>query len=654
MIIADLNLKFSVPKRIETKRGPRMLSKAKPTEAFWEMWRNGKSDEIKALGISVSEYQGNWSVCLWQEIDAATVKHESEQREASRQTDAQIDIPHPDGLDYLPFQRAGIAYALGRQNCLIADEMGLGKTIQAIGVINADETIKRVIVICPNSLKLNWQREMEKWLTRKMSISIADSKQLRSTDIVIVNYDVLGKHDFAASDYDLAILDEAHYIKNKKAKRSELARAITDKARRKLLLTGTPILNKPIELFNLVNMLDPQTWDNVFRYAKRYCAGFQSRWGWDFTGASNLEELQDQLRATIMVRRLKKDVLTELPPKRRQIIELSANGASGAVQRETAAWERQEERLAALRQRAEMARAGESDIDYTTAVDALRDAAQASFAEISKLRHATALAKVDDVIEHVEQAIESSGKVVVMAHHHDVIDKIKSAFGDAAVVLTGETALADRQAAVDRFQTDPTCTLFIGSITAAGVGITLTAASHMIFAELDWVPGNISQAEDRIHRIGQTDSVLIQHVVLEDSLDARMAKTLVRKQEIMDKALDSLERAEVIAEPLLPHTKSDRVETPTRKKIGEIAEKLTSEQAKQIHLGLKCLAAMCDGANAIDGHGFNKFDTTLGHELAELPAISRRQAALGYTLVRKHRKQISEIYEKIGDVNGKE
>src|SRR5690606_16135176 len=165
-------------------------------------------------------------------------------------------------------------------------------------------------------------------------------------------------------------------------------------------------------------------------------------------------------------------------------------------------------------------------------------AMEVAFEELSALRHEMGIAKVPAVIEHIKETLENTDKIVVFAHHHDVVNAIAQAFGDIAVKLTGVESSDERQAAVDRFQNDPNCRLFIGTIGAAGVGLTLTAASTMIFAELDWVPGRVTQAEDRIHRIGQLDSVLIQHLVVDGSLDAKMAWVLVEKQEIIDKALD--------------------------------------------------------------------------------------------------------------------
>ena len=578
--------------------------------------------------------------------------------EASRAASADIHIPCPEGLAYLPYQVAGINYALRRPNVLFGDEMGLGKTIQAIGVINADETIRKVLVVCPASLKLNWQREMRKWLVREMSITIASGQSCvpNFADITIANYDILAKHaaTLRAVTWDLIICDEGHYIKNPEAKRTQAVVGKEKKgqvempaisARRRMILTGTPIPNRPIEGWPHFHYLDPAEFRSFWGYAKRYCDAQNNGYGWDFTGSANLGELQDKLRGSIMVRRLKADVLTELPAKRRAVIEIAANGASSAVKHEQEAWERKEATMLALRAAVELAKASDDPADYAEAVSRLKGAAKAAFDELAKLRHATAVAKIPYVIEHLNSAIEDGGKVVVFAHHHDVLNALAEEFGDRAVLVSGEVNISERQAAVDRFQTDSTCQVFIGGIQAAGVGITLTAASHVVFAELDWVPGNVTQAEDRCHRIGQRGMVLVEHLVLEGSLDARMAQTLVEKQEVIAAALDDIE-AEI---PVVPVVEKERpaTESATRAKIATEAAKLTAEQVAAISAGLRALAAMDgDYAQELNGMGFSKIDCEIGHSLA-LAAMGRgltpRQAALGAKLVRKYRRQVPEF-----------
>lgn len=580
--------------------------------------------------------------------------------EDSRQSDAQVELPCREGLAYLPYQRAGIASALRRRNVLFGDEMGLGKTIQAIGLINADPTIRRVLVVCPATLKRNWQIELDKWLVRKMTIVFADGKSFHPGwgDITIINYDVLSKHvaKLRSIEWDLLICDEAHLLKNQKSKRTRAICGIDDytarkeecdvvvpvPCRRAAFLTGTPIPNRPIEGFPLFHFLDPLEFRSFYGFARRYCAADSNGYGFDPSGSSNLPELQDKLRATIMIRRLKADVLKELPAKRRQIIELAADGAAGAIEAEQEAWSRNEDRIQALQVAVELSKASDNPEDYKLAVSRLGAAAQVAFTEISKMRHETAVAKIPHVIDHLRTVTESGSKVICFAHHLDVIEAIAAEFGKECVTLYGATKMVDRQKAVERFQKDPTCLLFVGGISAAGVGITLTAASHVVFAELDWVPGNMTQCEDRAHRIGQTEMVLVQHLVLEGSLDARMANILVGKQEVLAAALDTVSIT-AAQEPAVPSKDRAATEGSSRSKIEALAAKLTPEHIQAIHAGLKLLAAMDgDHARQLNAIGFSRIDVQIGHSLANSPRLSPKQAALGVSLVRKYRRQVQE------------
>lgn len=563
-----------------------------------------------------------------------------------------IEIPSPEGLEYLPYQRAGVSYGINHSAILFGDEMGLGKTIQAIGMINADPSIRKVLVICPASLKLNWRRELNKWLVRPLKISIAEGKicQAEYVDVTIMNYDILDRHaaTLRAVQWDLVVIDEAHYLKNPKAKRTQAvfgreADKKKDKpaiaplaAKRRAALTGTPIPNRPVEGWGLFHYLDPVEFAKFFTYALRYCDGHQGSHGWDFTGASNLFELQEKLRASFMVRRLKADVLKELPAKRRAVIELSHDSMSVGAEAEE--WEKRQERLASLRAAVELAKASDDPREYFAAVAALKEAVTAAFTEMSQVRHDTAVAKIPYVIDHLKNAVEDGHKVVCFAHHHDVIEALKKEFGPVAVAVYGPTSMAARQDAVDRFQKDPECLLFLGGIMAAGVGLTLTASSHVVFAELDWVPGNVTQAEDRCHRIGQHNMVLVEHLVLEGSLDARMARILVEKQQIIEQALD----AEIPA-PIVPSDKDERpaTETVTRAAIVREAATMSQERAAAILEGLRMLSAMdADRASQRNGMGFSQADTFIGNRLAQLKSLTAKQAALGAKLVNKYRRQL--------------
>jgi SWI/SNF-related matrix-associated actin-dependent regulator 1 of chromatin subfamily A len=541
-------------------------------------------------------------------------------------------------------------------------------TIQAIGVSNADTSIRSVLIICPASLKLNWIREWNKWTTRPMSIGMANG-DFPATDIVVINYDIVKKHRAAidARDWDYMITDECHYLKNAKAQRTRIilggGKGDTKQnpiaAKRRVFLSGTPIMNRPNELWTLVQSLDPKGLGaNFFKFHARYCDARQTQWGWDFSGASNLDELQRKLRETIMIRRLKSEVLAELPPKQRQIIEVTFEGADKLIAAEKAAQAAQETRLELLRLAVLKAEAEGSDEEYQEAVRRLRSENMVAFTEMSRVRHATAVAKIPSVIEHLESAIESSGRIIFFAHHLDVLHAIKDHFGEAAVLFTGETKLVDRDAAVARFQTDPTCRLFVGGIIPAGVGITLTASNHVVFGELEWRPGMISQAEDRAHRIGQENSVLVQHLVVDGSLDARMAHVIVDKQEIIDRALDkgqAAAEADLEMPDSFPHDEPNNLPAiaafgtttiPTApapvQTVAKPAERdLTADEIAAIHAALRRVAAMdSDRALELNGVGFSRIDGDFGHSLANAEKLTQRQAKAGLKLCQKYRRQI--------------
>ena len=488
--------------------------------------------------------------------------------------------------------------------------------------------------------------------------------------VVVVNYDVLHKHEdvLHASEFDVLIVDEAHYLKNQKARRSKMvfgipaspklrAAGVPDvpgiRAKRRIFLTGTPIANRPAELFPLISYLDPISWPDFFRFAVRYCNGHRRQFsstksGWDFSGASNLEELQEKLRSTIMIRRLKKDVLTELPPKRRQVIELTPDESGReALRAELDAYKSHaEDEIAGLEAEAELALAADDPASYANAVARLEKGSSARFEEISALRLETARAKIPVALEFIREAAEESAKVVVFAHHKEVVRALAKEFGEEAVILVGDTPMIERQEAVDRFQRDPNVRIFIGSIMAAGVGITLTAAAHVIFFELDWVPGNVSQAEDRCHRIGQKESVLVQHLVLEGSLDAIMAKKIVAKQNVIDRALDARRDPSV-----LPAAEKANAR---RRELEEKASTLTPEAIAAAHAAIRQIASYCNGALNWDGAGFSKLDTAIGKGLAATPRLSTKQAVIAGRIAWKYRGQLQEaLVDQLSAVFGK-
>jgi SWI/SNF-related matrix-associated actin-dependent regulator 1 of chromatin subfamily A len=559
----------------------------------------------------------------------------------------------PEGCAYLPYQKAGIAFGRDKDAILNADAPGLGKTIQAIGTVNLlDPAPQNILVICPTSLRLNWQREARKWLVSPHEIEVVDHNDPIKTPLmshlVITNYERLSRNkSITDRAWDLVIVDEAHYIKNPKAKRSKLCYELLGRTKRKMLLTGTPILNKPAELQPLIGILDPDRFgDPRVKYTKqkwhflsRYCGAHQEPipgrgLTWMFDGATHLDELQERLRSTIMIRRLKEDVLTELPPKRRSIVPLSVEWNDPVGLRTHL------EALEAAEAELRLARAEDDKIAYNAAAKKLRYANDVAFTEMAAYRHRLALAKVPATLDYIETMLESGiEKVVVFAHHRDVIDALEKAFeekGHKPVKIYGGVSDKIKDEAVQTFQNDPSCHIFIGNIQAAGVGLTLTAASHVVFLELSWVPAEITQCEDRLHRIGQRDVVFVHQLVIDGTLDAYMVEKVVWKQEIADQALDIVPTFEELSS-----VKLDGPRMPEKKMPTAVRAVADSDRAWLLQ-ALGILAGCCDGAVAKDDSGFNRMDAAFGSKLARLPDLTDAQYYAAYKMVRKYRRQLPD------------
>jgi len=450
--------------------------------------------------------------------------------------------PCQEGKTYLPYQIEGIQFALSLSASLNADEMGLGKTIQAIGVINSDATIKNCLIVAPAFLRINWAREVKDWCVRKTSILIITGRGARTieptarTRVVIIGYDVVAHHRnlIDSVEWDLLIVDEAHYIKTigtqrtvavlggrkrgvrKKGEKKLPSIIFTPiKARKRIFLTGTPMLSRPLDLWPLMKSLDPIGLGQSFtKFTSRYCRPRRTHWGMDYSGFANLRELGERL-SPFMIRRLKKDVLTQLPEKRRQVIELPNDGLTKYLQDELSTYDTYEAFI----------KEGQTKMSKTV------------FTELSALRRTVALEKIPQVVDHLRECL-LDGPVVCFAHHTDVVNGIASEFGRCVKIL-GETPMKERQLAIDQFQRGD-ARLIVGNIRAMGIGCTLTTSQHVVFAELDWTPALMAQAEDRCHRIGQKNAVLIQYLVLADSLDAKIVKTLIRKQKVIGSVLGNV------------------------------------------------------------------------------------------------------------------
>ena len=601
------------------------------SELFWSVWREQKT-ALKKSGYAVSKNDNDvWIVKRYSDdLDIL---------EKSQAVDSDKNYPVPAGLDYYGYQKAGIEYCLDKDNILIGDEMGLGKTVQAIGVINVNKP-KDVLIVSPASLKLNWKKELETWLVDKRDVQVImsgkdslDEKQ----DIVIVNYDVLQKYqELLDKKWSLVIMDEVHYLKNPDAQRTKAALSV--QADKKIMLTGTPIPNRPIEIQAVAGYLDDKSFGNRFGFGKRYAnlhkkQVTRNKSVWDWSGASNLDELQRRLRQSFMIRRKKDEVLKDLPAKVKQIIELPYESYKKEIKAEYSAFEDYNNKNK------------NPNVDPYS-LDADQFSTSIDFASMSSQRKATAEKKVKAVVEHLESFNEP---VVVMAHHRDVIAQLEAELvkqDKKVVVLTGEKNQVERNEAVEAFQSGQ-ADVFIGSIKAAGVGLTLTRASKMVFAELDWVPSDIAQAEDRIHRIGQESSVLIQYIVVEGSLDAVFAKKIVDKTKVAARALDDVvvEKKIEIPELIEENKELNKVikKARVKAKANQIAESLSLEKVELLQKFMKFLSSRCDGAIAQDGVGFNGVDKDFGASLARQSSWSMAQQKIAYKMLKKYKRQIEEL-----------
>ena len=463
-----------------------------------------------------------------------------------------------------PYQQEGVERLVRSKRVLLADEMGLGKTVQCIAAIDSIyHNHLTVLIVCPKSVIGVWERELEQWLKSPLNLLTASPKSFplaSNGSITLINYDICHKfrEELQQGAYDVLICDEAHSLKSLTSKRtlSVLGNGTTKnpgiQTEYLWLLTGTPVLNRPVELYPLLRALAPDQFNSFVAFAERYCLTENSypRRGrhhnyyssaMDFSGATNLSELSKRIEP-FMLRRYKIDVLSQLPPKFRSCVCLTGSDVA------TLERERLRAIMAATPTPADssfadlesfgseasalisyLGKCADLDVDDPVNRNKL-------IGSLATIRRETAFAKLDPAVELLHEIIQSR-KVVVFAHHREVILALAERFGEQAVCLMGGMDSETRSTAVRRFQEDNDVRIFIGSIRAAGVGLTLTAASHVIFLEMDWSPSVMTQAEDRCHRVGQLDSVQVQYFVFRDTIDEWVAKSLLYKQFTIDQIL---------------------------------------------------------------------------------------------------------------------
>ncbi|KAJ8715243.1 hypothetical protein PYW08_005224 [Mythimna loreyi] len=424
----------------------------------------------------------------------------------------------------MPFQEEGVRFGISRRGrCMIADDMGLGKTFQALAIASYYRHNWPLLIVTTSSMRDTWQNKIQELLPSVPMMNIAtltsgkDTQFVadKQTEVVIVSYKITSMYTdlLKSKKFGVVIIDESHYLKSHKAQCTIALGSITRQCQRAILLSGTPALSRPAELYTQLTLIEPGLFSSYTEYGKRYCDGKQTNFGWDMTGQSNLPELQIILQKRFLIRRTKEQVLTKLEEKTRETVLLDQTLLNYT-----------QEDAKGLSEMAEAYNKSKSSDKHAALIT--------YFSESAKV-------KIPAICKYIRQLVESepSRKFLVFAHHRSVIDAICLTLDEAEVhyiSIVGSTPANTRAELVDTFQHTASCRCAVLSITAANSGITLTAANLVLFAELHWNPGILTQAESRAHRIGQLGGVCVRYLLAARTADDFMWPMLQNKLNVLN------------------------------------------------------------------------------------------------------------------------
>ena len=457
-----------------------------------------------------------------------------------KKLDRVIDYSKYDSRPPMDHQKIAVEKLLANNKFILADDMGLGKTTSAV-IASLESKARKILIVCPASLKINWEREIRNYSERK--VLIVEGRKWGSTfDYYIINYDIIKNYHttdksedsddyklLVNANFDLAIVDEAHYISNATANRTRLLNDVLETIPKVWLLTGTPMTSRPINYFNLLKIVESPLTLNWQSYVRRYCKGYQFNVGnrrvWNTSGASNLDELRERTK-NLVLRRMKTDIL-DLPEKivTPVFVELTSKMYDEELEEFT---------------RISTDKKNEETISVT-------------LNRLMKIRQLIAYEKIPYTCELIDKCLEQGKKVIVFTNFTMSLDMIHEKYKKNSVTLDGRMNKDKRQENVDRFQTDDKIKVFIGNIKAAGVGITLTAAEVVIMNDLSFVPADHSQGEDRAYRYGQKNSVLVYYPVFENTVEKIIYNILQKKKNIIDQVMGDGEYSESFSKDLLKH-----------------------------------------------------------------------------------------------------
>jgi SNF2 family DNA or RNA helicase len=532
-------------------------------------WETSINNAVEAVTFAKKEHL---AIDPYVESGIKDIIQSAEQmREASSALEGDIEI---EGLaqELMPYQKAGVLYLKQARRAILGDQPGLGKTVQALATLASEHSFPAVVV-CPNTLKLNWEREANKFFPG-LTVQVLNgtkAEKIPKCDLIVINYDILHTRldDIREHGFVSLVADESHAIKNgerffvcplcnKKVrsnqkncgnclspitpkeqwtvKRAGAVMALASEVPEDgfvILLTGTPITNRPMELATQLEAIG-----RLHNFGGRW--RFKQRYAPKKNLATNTKELNDKMRSFCFVRRIKQDVYGELPPLRNAVQLVSPEPAA-------AAWYAQVEAdvVEYLATRAkQLAEEEGSDGSAAYWEKKMRAEAAEHLVRITVLRDAVSKIKFDAITKWLDNFLESGDgeKVIVFAEHIDFVEKISARYGDMAVKIRGGVSVTDRQAAVDRFQTDPTCRVFVGNMAAASEGLTLTAASDVVFCELAWTPAMHEQCASRAWgRINDMHGCTAWYLLAPNTIDLDMYDLLENKKKIVAAVTDGVE-----------------------------------------------------------------------------------------------------------------
>lgn len=499
-----------------------------PPEKIWVEKLLCESEKAYHIWGKVIDSENNYS--FW--IPKTAIIQEE------KKLNREIDYSKYESRPPLEHQKTAIEKLLANDRFILADDMGLGKTTASV-IASLESEAKKVLIICPASLKINWKREIENYTDRR--ILIVEGRKWGSTfDFYIINYDIIKNYHSTdnsedSDDYkllvnagfELAIVDEAHYLSNPQANRTKLLNDVLSKIPKVWLLTGTPMTSRPINYYNLLKIVNSPLTLNWQTYVKRYCKGYQFRVGnrkiWNTSGASNLDELRE-LTKNIVLRRLKTDIL-DLPEKiiTPLFLELKSTFYDEELE--------------------EFMRISNDNKE--------KESITVTLNRLMKIRQLIAMEKIPYTCELIDKVLEQDKKVIVFTNFTNTLDILHEKYKKNSVTLDGRMSKEKRQESVDKFQNNDKVKIFISNIIAGGVGITLTAAETVIMNDLSFVPAHHSQAEDRAYRYGQKNSVLVYYPIFDNTIERIVYNMLQKKKNIIDQVMGDGEYSESFTRDLL-------------------------------------------------------------------------------------------------------